>query len=49
MLFGPNSCTKYVLVPLGFELSLTLKFGKFEYFLCDGFDLGLVKMWLDIH
>ena len=38
-----------VLVPLDFELSLILKFDKFVHFLCDGFDLGFVKMWLAIH
>ena len=49
ILFGPKGCTKHILVPLGFELSLTLKVGKFIYFLCDGFGLWFVKMWLAIH
>ena len=49
MLFGPKGYTKHILVPLGFELSLTLKVGKFIYFLCDGFSLGCVKMWIAFH
>jgi hypothetical protein len=48
MLFGPNGCTKDILVPLGFELFLLLKLGKFVHFLCYRFDPGLVKLNLDI-
>jgi hypothetical protein len=29
MLFGPNGCTEHIMFPLGFELSLFLKLGKF--------------------
>jgi hypothetical protein len=43
MLFGPNGCTKDILVPLGFELS------KFIHLLCHRFGLGLVKLRLAIH
>jgi hypothetical protein len=49
MLFGPNGCTKHILVPLGFELSLLLKLGKLVHFLYRHFDLGLVKCRLAIH
>jgi hypothetical protein len=48
MLFGPNGCTYYILVLLGFEISLLLKLTKFIHFLCHRFDLGLVKFSIAI-
>jgi len=49
MFFGPKGCIEHILVPLGFELSLTLKVCKFIHFLCNGFGLWFIKMWLAIH
>jgi hypothetical protein len=48
MIFEPNGYTKAILIPLGFELFLLLKLGKFVHFLCHCFGLGLVKLRLAI-